>query len=123
MKRQQPPLVQQHASFTHAENFSGLEKYHRGIGVVVIFADAATTAVRTFLDEQHGVKLKFHSLLFQIRMFQIDDACLGMQCLASQTAVALAYALYVQRIFHLLFHLPFQLIILCLLYTSDAADD
>lgn len=90
----------------------GLEKYHRGIGVVVIFAAAAITAVRTFLDKQHGVKLEFHGLLFQIRMFQIDDACLGMQCLASQTAVAFAHVLYVQRIFHLLFHLPFQLIIL-----------
>ena len=103
MKRQQPPFVRHHARFVHAENFPGFEKYHRGIGIVVILATAAATAVRAFFDEQHGIEFEFHGLLLQIRVFQIDDTCLGMQCFTSQTAVAFSHALDVQRLFHLSF--------------------
>ncbi len=107
MEYQQITFIRQGIIFTHAENLSGLQKYHRGIGIIVIFT-TATTAVGALLGEQHGIELEFNGILFQIRMFQIDDACLGMQSFASQTAVAFAHALYVQR----LFHLSFQLIIL-----------
>ena len=53
--------------------------------------------------EQHGIEFEFHGFLLQIRVFQIDDTCLGMQCFTSQTAVAFTHALYVQRLFHLSF--------------------
>ncbi len=80
MKRQQPPLCPVTRPLRSCGKFPRFEKYHRGIGIVVILTAAAATAVRAFLDEQHGIEFEFHGLLLQIRVFQIDDACLGMQC-------------------------------------------
>ena len=53
-----------------------------GIGKVVILT-AATAAVGTFLNEQDGIEIKLHGFLFQIEIFQIDDAYLRIPCLAT----------------------------------------
>ena len=49
----------------------------------VVILTAATAAVGTFLNEQDGIEIKLHGFLFQIEIFQIDDAYLRMPCLAT----------------------------------------
>ena len=103
MKRQQPPLTGKHTRLAHPENLSGLQKHHRGMGIIVIRPPTATATVRTLLDKQNRIKLKLHPLLLHPGMRQINNSDLGMQRLTTQTAVAFTHRSDVQ---HLPFHRP-----------------
>ena len=50
----------------------------------------AFAVVWAFFDKKNGIELEFHETLVEIRSFQVDEADLRMQRLATETAVTLA---------------------------------
>jgi len=101
MKCQQPAFVRKRIILVHPEYLAGSKKYHRSIGIIIIFPPATVASPFTILYQQDSIELKLHGILIHIRIFQINNAYLGMQRFASQTPVTLTYSLYVQCIvFH-----------------------
>ena len=95
MECQQQSLVRQCVFGVHPKHFAGREEHHCGIREVIIPASAAVAVVRAVLDQQNGVKLELYEILFKIGILQVDEACLRMQGLASEAAVAFAHVFYV----------------------------
>lgn len=77
--------------FVDVEGLFRREENHCRIGIVISFASATTAVLYVVLHQQYCVKIEFNAVLFHIRMVQTDNACLWMQRLASQAAVALMH--------------------------------
>ena len=101
MKCQQPAFVRKRIVLVHPEDFAGSKKYHRCIGIIIIFPSATVASPFTILYQQDSIELKLHGILIHIRIFQINNAYLRMQRFTSQAPVTFTYGLYVQCIvFH-----------------------
>lgn len=96
---QQQPFVRQCVFGVHPEHFAGCQEYHGGVREVIVSPSAAIAVVRAVFNQQDGIELELHEIFLEVRILQIDEACLRVQCLASETPVAFAYIFDVQYVF------------------------